>query len=209
MKFQIGTICFFVILGSLSCYAQIGGSVSTAPGGGHQANVVAGHAIGTPNHNLGGKIFASGPTNGGPVSTGGALNYNHNNLGASLSKTHTPGFGSTTTGSGSIGLINNPSHQLGATAFQSHTKLDNGFNYNTHGGALNYHNPPNGIGGSVGASRTPGFGTNYNVGVDKNIWRSQDGATSVDAYGLASKTLGGPQHGRSNYGFGIGTTHRF
>lgn len=130
-------------------------------------------------------------------------------MGASLSKSHTPGFGSTTTGSGTVGLVNTPSHNLGATGFSSHTKLNNGFKYNTHGGSLNYHNRPNDFGASAGAAKTPGFGTNYNVGVDKNLWRSNNGATSVDAYGSASKTIGGPQHGHNNWGVGIGTTHRF
>lgn len=74
---KVAYITFVLINVSIwSCQGQIGGSISTSSGGGTSAQVSAGHAIGTPNHNLAGSVFASGPVGGGPITTGGGLNYN-------------------------------------------------------------------------------------------------------------------------------------
>lgn len=56
--------------------ASLGGQISTNPSGGNNARVDLTQAIGTPDHNLIGQVFAAGNTHKGPVTTGGTVAYN-------------------------------------------------------------------------------------------------------------------------------------
>lgn len=67
----------FVITLALSCSnAQFGGSVASNPRGGHDRTIQFGRGFGNERHNIGGAVFGSQNSLGGPPTFGGALNYN-------------------------------------------------------------------------------------------------------------------------------------
>lgn len=78
MKFFASVVLALALFGALAAaYPQsLGGSLSSNPSGGADARLELAKGIGTPDHNVIGKVFAAGNTNGGPVATGGALAYN-------------------------------------------------------------------------------------------------------------------------------------
>ena len=55
---------------------SLGGSLTSNPLGGSDAKLSLSKAIGTPEHNLAGQLFAAGNTLKGPVTTGAGLAYN-------------------------------------------------------------------------------------------------------------------------------------
>ncbi|KAJ8896106.1 hypothetical protein PR048_001448 [Dryococelus australis] len=78
----------------------------------------------------------------------------------------------------------------------------------TYGGGLNYQHPRGGA--AVDVSRTPGFGTQVGAQGAANLWRSQDGRSSLDANARWSRNYGGPWGtSRPNYGAGLNFVHRF
>ncbi|XP_066994210.2 sarcotoxin-2A [Anabrus simplex] len=77
----------------------------------------------------------------------------------------------------------------------------------SHGGSLIYSDGKVSVFGSV--DRQKDFGTSVGVGADRNLWRSRDGLSSLDAQGSWSKVVDGPARGKPNYGGFINFSRRF
>ncbi|XP_075147920.1 attacin-A-like [Haematobia irritans] len=204
------SIRLIVILAIFSVVqAQFGGSITSNSRGGGDAFLRLGHQFGDNKRNLGGGVFASGNTLGGPVTRGGFVNANAGRFGGSLQHSKTDNFGSTFSQNARANIFNNDRHNLDANAFHSRTKLDNGFKFNTVGSGLDY-NHANGHGASVTASRIPQLNMNtVDVTGKANLWKSQNQATSLDLIGGVSKNFGGPLDGQTNKHVGVGVTHNF
>ncbi|XP_067627451.1 attacin-A-like [Eurosta solidaginis] len=198
------------LLGALvEAYPQsLGGSLSSSPLGGADARLELAKGIGTPDHNVIGKVFAAGNTNGGPVATGGALAYNNHGLGAAISQTHIPGVRDTFTQSASANLFNNGVHSLDANAFASQNKLANGLKFERNGAGLDYSHI-NGHGASLTHSNIPHFGSQLGLSGKANVWSSHDRNTRLDLTGSSSKWMSGPLSGQKDFSAGLGLTHLF
>ncbi|XP_075147921.1 attacin-A-like [Haematobia irritans] len=200
----VGIFCSLAL-----AYPQFGGSLTSNSRGGADAFLRLGHQFGDSNRNLGGGVFASGNTLGGPVTRGGFLSANSGRFGGSLQHSKTDNFGSVFSQNARANIFNNDRHNLDANAFHSRTKLDNGFKFNTVGGGLDY-NHANGHGASVTASRIPQLNMNtVDLAGKANLWRSQNQATTLDLKGGVSKNIGGPLDGQTNKHVGVGLTHNF
>ncbi|XP_075147922.1 attacin-A-like [Haematobia irritans] len=199
-----------LILASLAMVrGQFRGSLTSNSRGGADAFLQVGRQFGNQNRNVGGGLFASGNTMGGPVTRGGVLSANSNGFGASLQHSKTDNFGSVFSQNARANIFDSGKHKVDATAFHSRTNLDNGFQYNTVGGGLDY-NHANGHGASVTVSRIPQLNMNtVDVTGKANLWKSQDKATSLDLTGGISKTSGGPMDGQTNKHVEVGLTHNF
>lgn len=63
---------------------------------------------------------------------------------------------------------------------------------------------------SVGAGHIHKQGTDFNVDAQANLWRSQNGRSSLDANANYNRHYGGSGGtGRPNYGAGLNFRHRF
>nr|WOJ43253.1 attacin 3 [Lasioderma serricorne] len=108
-------------------------------------------------------------------------------------------------------LYQNDRHQVDGSAFASqnfrHFKPDGPL---TTGGRVDYLHKPSGSSASVGASNTRGFGTDLSAQGNLNLYRSQNGRTTLDANARYDRHFGGPfGTGRPNYGGGLNFNHRF
>ncbi|XP_037948817.1 attacin-B-like [Teleopsis dalmanni] len=187
----------------------LSGSLASNPNGGADARLELGHAIGDPNHNLIGSVFAAGNTVKGPVATGGTLAYNNNGLGASLTKEHIPGVRDSFTQSVNANLFKSGPHSVDANAFKSQNTLANGFKFERNGGGLSYGHA-NGHGASLTQSSIPNFGKQLELAGKANLWSSQDRNTRLDLGGSASKWTSGPfSNQKTNFGGNLGLTHYF
>ncbi|XP_073819976.1 attacin-A-like [Musca autumnalis] len=188
---------------------QFSGTITSNRRGGHDVFANLGHQFGNNKKNVGGGVFASGNTMGGPVTRGGYLSANANRFGGSLSHSKTDKFGSTFSQNANANLFQNNKHKLDANAFHSRTHLDNGFKFNTVGGGLDY-NHARGHGASVSASRIPQLKMNtVDVTGKANLWKSRNQASSLDLTGGVSKNFGGPMSGQTNKHVGVGLSHHF
>ncbi|XP_037950094.1 attacin-B-like [Teleopsis dalmanni] len=187
----------------------LSGSLVSNPNGGADARLELGHAIGDPNHNLIGSVFAAGNTEKGPVASGGTLAYNNNGLGASLTKEHIPGVRDSFTQSLNANLYKNGPHSVDANVFKSQNTLANGFQFERNGGGLSYAHA-NGHGASLTQSSIPNFGKQLEFGGKANLWSSQDRNTRLDLSGTASKWMSGPfSNQKTDFGGNLGLTHYF
>lgn len=76
------------------------------------------------------------------------------------------------------------------------------------GGGINYQGPRAGVSGNV--DHVHRFGTNVGVSGNANLWRSNNGRTSVDADAGYNRHFGGQfGTGRPNYNGNINFRHRF
>ncbi|XP_011179368.2 attacin-B [Zeugodacus cucurbitae] len=210
MKFFATIALALALFGALAtAYPQsLGGSLSSNPNGGADARLELAKGIGTPDHNVIGKVFAAGNTNGGPVATGGSLAYNNHGFGAGVSKTHIPGVRDTFSQSVNANLFNNGVHSLDANAFASQNKLANGFKFERNGAGLDYSHI-NGHGASLTHSNIPNFGRQLELAGKANLWSSPDRNTRLDLTGSGSKWLSGPLSGQKDFSAGLGLTHLF
>ncbi|XP_061396482.1 attacin-A-like [Musca vetustissima] len=199
-----------IVLATLAlAKAQFGGSITSNSRGGADVFARLGHQFGDNKRNLGGGVFASGNTLGGPVTRGAFLSGNADRFGASLSHSRTDNFGSTFSQNVNANLFQNDKHKVDANAFHSRTHLDNGFKFSKVGGGLDY-NHANGHGASVSASRIPQLNMNtVDVTGRANLWKSRDQATSLDLTGGVSKNFGGPLDGQTDKHVGVGLSHNF
>ncbi|EDV37895.1 uncharacterized protein Dana_GF13689 [Drosophila ananassae] len=191
----------------------LGGSLTSNPSGGADARLDLTKAIGTPQHNLVGQVFAAGNTQtGGPVSTpvtsGATLGYNNHGHGLELTKTHTPGVRDSFQQTATANLFNNGVHTLDAKAFASQNQLANGFKFDRNGAGLDYSHI-GGHGASLTHSNIPGLGKQLELGGRANLWQSQDRNTRLDLSGTASKWTSGPFKGQSDLGGNLGLSHYF
>ncbi|XP_019847721.2 attacin-A-like [Bactrocera dorsalis] len=88
---------------------------------------------GTSNANVIASVSAAGNTKGGPVTTSGSLAANLHRLGASISKEHIPGYGTTLTKSASASVLLNKNNSLDGSVFKSNSKLANGIGFEKNG----------------------------------------------------------------------------
>nr|QYL02208.1 attacin 2 [Lasioderma serricorne] len=108
-------------------------------------------------------------------------------------------------------IFKNDRHQLDGSAYASqnfkHFKPAGPL---TTGGELQYQHLPSGSSASLGATNTRGYGTDLSAQGNLNLYRSQDGRTTLDAYGNYDRHYRGPWGtGRPNYGGGLNLNHRF
>ncbi|SPP88098.1 attacin-A-like [Drosophila guanche] len=187
----------------------LGGSLASNPAGGADARMDLTKAIGTPDHNAVVQAFAAGNTKSGPATVGGTAAYNNNGHGASVTRTHTPGVKDSFQQEVHANLFNDGVHNLDAKAFASQNKLANGFEFQRNGAALDYSHI-NGHGASVTHSNFPGIGRQLGAEARANLWSSADRNTNIDLTGTASKWMSGPfSNQRTDFGAGLGLTHRF
>ncbi|XP_023168275.2 attacin-C [Drosophila hydei] len=191
----------------------LGGSLTSNPSGGADARLDLTKAIGTPEHNVIGQVFAAGNTQTGgpvtkPVTSGASLGYNNNGLGLDLTKTHTPGVRDSFQQTATANLFNNGVHNLDAKAFASQNKLANGFKFDRNGAGLDYSHI-NGHGASLTHSNIPGLGKQLELGGRANLWQSQDRNTRLDLSSTASKWMSGPLSGQRDFGANLGLSHYF
>ncbi|XP_068146002.1 attacin-C [Drosophila tropicalis] len=192
----------------------LGGSLSSNPAGGADARVDLTKAIGTPQHNVIGQVFAAGNTHTGgpqpatPVTSGATLAYNNHGHGLDLTKTHTPGVRDSFQQSAHANLFNNGVHNLDAKAFASQNQLANGFKFERNGAGLDY-NHINGHGAHITHSNIPGFGKQLELGGNARLWESMDRNTKLDLSGTASKWTSGPFQGKTDLGANLGLSHYF
>ncbi|EDW59904.1 attacin-C [Drosophila virilis] len=189
----------------------LGGALTSNPAGGADARLELTKALGTPEHNLIGQVFAAGNTEAGgpaakPVTSGATLAYNNQGLGAELTKTHTPGVRDSLQQTAIANLFNDGVHNVDAKAFASQNQLANGFKFDRNGAALDYAHI-NGHDASVTHSNIPGFGKQLELAGRANLWQSQDRNTRLDLSSTASKRMSGPLNGRSDFGANLGLTH--
>ncbi|XP_073814957.1 attacin-A-like [Musca autumnalis] len=206
----LNTVGVTIIVATLSMVqAQFGGSLSSNSRGGQDYFASLGRQFGDNNRNVGGGVFASGNTLGGPLTRGGFLSANSNGLGVGISQSKTDNFGSTFAQNAHANLFRNDKHQLDAVAFHSRTNLDNGYNFNKVGGGLDYKNVQ-GHGASVTVSRIPQLNMNtVDVTGKLNLLKSQDKSTSLDLTAGVSKNIGGPMDGQIDKHVNLGLTKTF
>uniref|UniRef100_A0A1A9W309 Attacin C-terminal domain-containing protein n=1 Tax=Glossina brevipalpis TaxID=37001 RepID=A0A1A9W309_9MUSC len=206
-SFKIGL--FISCLSIALVKGQLSGTASSNPNGGLDVNARLSKAIGDPNSNVVGGVFAAGNTDGGPSSRGAFLGVNKDGHGLGLQHTKTDNFGSTLTSSARANLFNDQTHKVDANAFHSRTHLDNGFKFDRVGGGLGYEHA-NGHGASLTGSRIPQLGMNtFDLGGKANLWSSSNRATTLDLTGGVSKHFGGPFDGQTNKHIGLGLNSRF
>ncbi|KAL7736475.1 hypothetical protein ACLKA6_019676 [Drosophila palustris] len=187
----------------------LGGSLASNPAGGADAKLGLSKAIGTPDHNVIGSVFAAGNTAKGPVTTGGSVAYNNHGHGFDLTKTHTPGVQDSFQQSAHANLFNNGVHNVDAKVFASQNKLANGFEFQRNGAGLEYSHI-NGHSAGLTHSNIPGIGQQLGLDARANLWSSQDRSTRLDLTGNANKWTSGPFSGqKTNFGGGLGLTHYF
>uniref|UniRef100_A0A1A9VUE7 Attacin C-terminal domain-containing protein n=1 Tax=Glossina austeni TaxID=7395 RepID=A0A1A9VUE7_GLOAU len=203
-------ICFFIsCLSVVLVKGQFGGTVSSNPNGGLDVNARLSKAIGDPNANVVGGVFAAGNTAGGPATRGAFLAANKDGHGLSLQHSKTDNFGSSLTSSAHANLFNDKTHKLDANAFHTRTHLDNGFKFDRVGGGLGYDHA-SGHGASLTASRIPQLDMNtLGLTGKANLWSSPNRATTLDLTGGVSKHFGGPFDGQTNKQIGLGLNSRF
>ncbi|ALC40836.1 AttC [Drosophila busckii] len=190
----------------------MGGSVSSNAAGGADARVALTKALGTPEHNVIGQLFAAGNTQAQPISTpvtsGASVAYNNNGHGLELSKTHTAGVLDSFKQTATANLFNDGVHNLDAKAFATQNKLANGLEFQRNGAALDYAHI-NGHGATLSHSNIPDFGKQMQLEGRANLWQSLDRNTRLDLGGTASKWISGPLSDKSDYGANLGITHFF
>lgn len=119
----------------------------------------------------------------------------------------TPGNpGATATLGASRTLFEQNGHRVDGQAQVSRNYRPNG--PTSVSGGLNYQGPRGDA--SITANHVNRGGTDVGVTGNANLWRSQDGRSSLDANANYNKHFGGQSgNGRSNYGVGAVLTHRF
>lgn len=76
------------------------------------------------------------------------------------------------------------------------------------GGGVNYQGPRAGVSGNV--NHVHRFGTDVGVSGNANVWKSQNGRSSLDANAGYNRHFGGPGGtGRPNYNGNLNFVHRF
>ncbi|EDW04551.1 GH23752 [Drosophila grimshawi] len=192
----------------------LGGSLASNPNGGADARVELTKALGTPEHNIIGQVFAAGNTHTGgpgpaaPATSGATLAYNNQGNGLELTKTHTPNVRDSFQQTLTANLYNDGVHNLDAKAFASQNQLANNFKFDRNGAGIDYSHI-NGHGASATHSNIPGFGKQIELGGRANLWQSQDRNTRLDLSSTASKWISGPLNGKRDFGANIGLSHYF
>lgn len=103
-------------------------------------------------------------------------------------------------------IFNKDGHSLDAHGQVSRTYRPTG--PTSVGGGLDYQGPRGGA--SINANHVHRFGTDVNAQGNVNVWRSQNGMSSLDANANYNRHFGGPfGSGKPNYGAGAMFTHRF
>ncbi|XP_018788295.1 PREDICTED: attacin-B-like [Bactrocera latifrons] len=159
------------------------GSVATNANGGHDVILEAAKGIGTSNANVIASVSAAGNIKGGPVTTSGSLAANMHGLSASISKEHTPGYGTTLTKSASASVLLNENNRLDGSAFKSNSKLANGFGFEKNGGSLALSNAA-GHGISIAKETIPGFSNSLTKSAHATLFNNGQhsvGASVFDA----------------------------
>ncbi|XP_026481744.1 uncharacterized protein LOC113388590 [Ctenocephalides felis] len=108
-------------------------------------------------------------------------------------------------------LYNKNGHKLDGNANWARTYKQPGVGTGpvTVGGGLQYSREGKGHVG-VNAQHTRGFGTDVGANAGVNLFRANNGRTSLDADAFASKHFGGAfGTGRTNYGGAVNFRHRF
>ncbi|XP_058449778.1 attacin-A-like isoform X2 [Malaya genurostris] len=130
-----------------------------------------------------------------------------NDHGVSFSKSNMPGVGSQTRFDGQANLFKTDSNRLDANAFKTFNNPKQGPSFGSHGAGLDWSNV-RGHGASVGFDRTPALKeTNVFATGRANLWQNK--GSSLDAFGTANRALSGPNRGRTDFGGGLGLSHRF
>lgn len=76
------------------------------------------------------------------------------------------------------------------------------------GGGIDYQGPR--VGAGLDVNHINNYGTNVGVHGNANVWRSNNGRSSLDANANYNRQFGGPfGAGRPNYGAGLNFIHRF
>lgn len=119
----------------------------------------------------------------------------------------TPGNpGATATVGASQNIFNSNGHSLDAHGQVSRTFHPTG--QTSIGTGLDYQGPRGGASATVDHTRH--FGTDVGVQGNANIWRSNNGRSTLDGTANYNRHFGGPfGTGRPNYGAGLQFTHRF
>lgn len=115
-----------------------------------------------------------------------------------------PGIAATIGAQGNV--FNRNDHSIDAHGQLSKTFRPNG--PTSIGGGIDYQGPRGGVSGTV--DHVHRFGTNVGVSGNGNLWRSNDGRSTVDANAGYSRSFGGQfGTGRPNYNGNINFRHRF
>lgn len=123
-------------------------------------------------------------------------------------------FGGVTPGNpgtaGTIGASGNLFNQNGHRV-DGHAQISRNFHPTgpaSVGGGLNYQGPRGGA--AINANHAHHFGTDVGVTGNANVWRSNNGRSSLDANANYNRHFGGPfGTGKPNYGGGVMFTHKF
>lgn len=159
--------------------------------------------FGNDNKNL----VLSGSVSHPPPTLGADATFNMNKHSASLGATHTPGFGSTLTGGGSLNLVNQNPHRLDANTFHTRTFPNHGSSFGTTGGGLTYANA-NGHGVSGSVSHTPAFKyTEISAQANINLYKGVN--SSLDAYAGRSQGHGPSGWNKPNHFGGVSFSKKF
>nr|ABG72692.1 attacin-like protein [Antheraea mylitta] len=137
------------------------------------------------------------------AATAGLAYDNVNGHGATLTKTHIPGFGDKMTAAGKVNLFHNDNHDLNANAFATRNmpNIPQVPNFNTVGGGVDYMFKDR-IGASASAAHTDFINRNdYSLGGKLNIFKTP--TTSLD-FNAGWKKFDMPSY-RSSWG----TEHQF
>ncbi|XP_023293355.2 sarcotoxin-2A-like [Lucilia cuprina] len=128
---------------------------------------------------------------------------NGNGFGASYNREKNKGISETERKAFIANLLNSRRHNLDASFYDTNVAYNNGYNFGTTGGMLDYTHA-DGHGLNAALTRYTGIGKKAEVNGYANLFTSQDGRATLNANAGASRWLNGPYGGQNDYGFGLG-----